>query len=186
MNNNIAILLLLALVCAAVSAAEKPRVFVLTDIENEPDDAMSMVRFLTYANHFDVEGLAATTSVHQQKRVVPQRIRRIVGAYGKVRDNLEKHEQGYPTADFLLAPLPYRSRLINDGSRVGGMYVFRHAPEDPMAFNRDDYSILVSGAEADILWIDGPYRHPTEHWTNDVPAHLQGTEVIGVPRRQPG
>ncbi len=51
MNNNVAILLLLALVCSTVSAAEKPRVFVLTDIENEPDDAMSMVRFLTYANH---------------------------------------------------------------------------------------------------------------------------------------
>jgi hypothetical protein len=29
-----------------VQAADKPRVFVLTDIENEPDDAMSMVRFL--------------------------------------------------------------------------------------------------------------------------------------------
>ena len=64
---------------------------------------MSMVRFLTYANHMDIEGLAATTSVHQQKRVAPQRIRRIVEAYGKVRDNLEIHEQGYPTADALLA-----------------------------------------------------------------------------------
>lgn len=38
----------------------KPRVFVLTDIENEPDDAISLVRFLTYANHWDVEGLVAT------------------------------------------------------------------------------------------------------------------------------
>lgn len=87
---------------STVSAAERPRVFVLTDIENEPDDAMSMVRFLTYANHFDIEGLAATTSIHQQARVAPERIRRIVEAYGKVRNNLEQHEQGYPTADFLL------------------------------------------------------------------------------------
>jgi hypothetical protein len=39
------------------------RIFVLTDIENEPDDAMSMVRLLVYANHFDIEGLAATTSI---------------------------------------------------------------------------------------------------------------------------
>ncbi len=31
-----------------VVAQEKPRVLVLTDIENEPDDAQSMVRFLTY------------------------------------------------------------------------------------------------------------------------------------------
>ena len=62
-----------------------------------------MVRFLVYANHFDVEGLVATTSIHQPDHVAPQRIRQIVGAYGKVRDNLEKHEPGFPTAEFLLA-----------------------------------------------------------------------------------
>lgn len=75
------------------------RVFVLTDIENEPDDAMSMVRFLVYANHFDIEGLAATTSIHQQNKVATYRIREIVEAYAKVRDNLAQHEPGFPTAD---------------------------------------------------------------------------------------
>lgn len=64
------------------------RVFVLTDIENEPDDAMSMVRFLVYANHFDIEGLAATTSIHQQNRVATYRIREIVEAFAQVRDQL--------------------------------------------------------------------------------------------------
>ncbi|MFT3782705.1 MAG: DUF1593 domain-containing protein [Nibricoccus sp.] len=91
-------------VCAALSeASEKPRLFVLTDIENEPDDAMSMVRLLVYANQFDIEGLVATTSIHQKNRVAPERIRQIVSAYGKVRDNLEQHEPGFPTADTLLA-----------------------------------------------------------------------------------
>jgi predicted outer membrane protein len=48
---------------AADSApASRPRVFVLTDIENEPDDATSLVRLLVYANQFEIEGLAATTS----------------------------------------------------------------------------------------------------------------------------
>jgi len=84
-------------------AAAKPRVFVLTDIENEPDDAMSMVRFLVYANQWDVEGLAATTSVHQKNQVAAWRIREIVDAYAKVRDNLELHEPGFPTADALRA-----------------------------------------------------------------------------------
>ena len=51
------------------SAQEKPRIFVLTDIENEPDDAMSMVRFLVYANQYDIEGLVATTSIHQRDEV---------------------------------------------------------------------------------------------------------------------
>ena len=55
----------------APGAYAKERVFVLTDIENEPDDAMSMVRFLTYANQFDIEGLVATTSIHQKNHVAP-------------------------------------------------------------------------------------------------------------------
>jgi len=96
------------------SAAEKPRVLVLTDIENEPDDAMSMVRFLTYANQFDIEGLVATTSVHQRSRVAPQRIRQIVEVYGKVRDNLEKHEAGFPGGEELLP-------LVTEGLAVYGM-----------------------------------------------------------------
>lgn len=87
------------------SANEKARVFVLTDIENEPDDAMSMVRFLVYANQFDIEGLAATTSIHQQNKVATWRLREIVEAYGKVRDNLEKHEQGFPTHEYMLAQI---------------------------------------------------------------------------------
>ena len=47
---------------ASIPHVEKPRVVVMTDIANEPDDQMSMVRFLVYANQFDVEGLVATTS----------------------------------------------------------------------------------------------------------------------------
>ena len=150
-------LLLFAVACLTASAAEKPRVFVLTDIENEPDDAMSMVRFLTYANHFDIEGLAATTSLHQQRRVAPQRIRRIVEAYGKVRDNLEKHEQGYPTADDLL-------QRVTEGIPVYGMHgvgAGRDSPASEMlikAVDRDDRRpmwVTVWGGPnvlAQVLW----------------------------------
>ena len=84
-------------------AAEKPRIIVLTDIENEPDDAMSMVRFLAYSNQWDVEALIATTSIHQKNATAVWRIKEIVDAYGKVHKNLLKHEQGYPTADYLLS-----------------------------------------------------------------------------------
>ena len=95
--------LAVALLCGVTAGAEKPRVLVLTDIENEPDDAMSMVRFLAYANQWDVEGLVATTSVHQKNKVAAWRIREIVDAYAQVRDNLELHEKGFPTADALRA-----------------------------------------------------------------------------------
>ena len=99
---------------ACVAADARPRVFVLTDIENEPDDAMSLVRFLVYANQWDVDGIVATTSIHQRNRVAPQRIRDIIGAYGEVRDNLEKHEAGFPAADYLLS-------RVNEGLPAYGM-----------------------------------------------------------------
>jgi len=114
---------LFASVCPA-SGAEKPRVFVLTDIKNEPDDEMSMVRFLVYANNFDIEGLAATTSVHQQNTVAPWRINEIVEAYTKVRDNLEKHEPGFPTGGYL------KSR-ITEGLPAYGMDAVGEGKDSP-------------------------------------------------------
>jgi hypothetical protein len=98
-------LIALLFATASFGTPAKSRVLVLTDIENEPDDAMSMVRFLLYANHFDVEGLVATTSIHQKDKVAAWRIREIVEAYAKVRDNLELHEPGFPSADQLRATI---------------------------------------------------------------------------------
>lgn len=138
MNRRDLLFLLAAFVFPSVTAAaEKPRVFVLTDIENEPDDAMSMVRFLTYANQFDIEGLIATTSIHQRNRVAPERIRRIVAAYGKVRDNLEKHEPGFPTGDHLRS-------LVGEGLAVYGMEGVGEGKDSPgsemliRSIDRDD------------------------------------------------
>jgi hypothetical protein len=104
---------------------DKPRVFVLTDIENEPDDAQSLVRFLVYSNHFDVEGLVATTSIHQRDKTAAWRIREIVEAYGKVRDNLERHERGFPTLEHLRSVIAegvpaYGMTAVGDGHDSAG------------------------------------------------------------------
>ncbi len=89
----------------AICAGErvKPRVVVLTDISNEPDDEESMVRFLVYSNEFDVEGLVATTSVWLRDKVRPERIGERIEAYGEVRGNLLKHMKGFPTAKDLMS-----------------------------------------------------------------------------------
>lgn len=87
----------------AAGTPQRTLVLVLTDIGNEPDDSMSMIRFLLYSNEFDVEGLVATTSIWQPNMVQPQLIREHVGAYGKVRNNLLVHAPGYPEATDLLA-----------------------------------------------------------------------------------
>ena len=76
----------------------RPRVVVLTDIANEPDDQMSMVRFLVYSNQFDVEGLVATTSTWMKNKVRPDVIHTVLDAYEQVQPNLLKHAPGFPTA----------------------------------------------------------------------------------------
>jgi hypothetical protein len=82
---------------------ERQRVVVMTDIANEPDDQMSMVRFLVYSNHFDVEGLVATTSTWMKDTVRPDVIRTLVDAYEQVQPSLLRHQPGFPAAASLRA-----------------------------------------------------------------------------------
>lgn len=74
----------------------KPRVLVLTDIGNEPDDQMSLTRFLLYSNQFVTEGLVAVTSTWQREKVSPAIIEKVLSNYEKIRANLLKHADGFP------------------------------------------------------------------------------------------
>ncbi|KAH9212286.1 hypothetical protein DL95DRAFT_391751 [Leptodontidium sp. 2 PMI_412] len=83
----------------------KPRVFVISDIANEPDDAQSLVRFLLYGNEFDTKGLVACTSAWMRSAVHPEQMKAIIDAYGQVVSNLNAHvhpENQYPAAQSLL------------------------------------------------------------------------------------
>jgi Protein of unknown function (DUF1593) len=77
--------------------AVKPRLIVLSDIGNEPDDQMSLVRLLLYSNEIDIEGLVATTSTWQRGKASPEIMKSVIAAYGKVRGNLLLHAQGWPS-----------------------------------------------------------------------------------------
>ena len=92
----------------------RPRLIVLTDIANEPDDQMSFVRLLVSSNQFDIEALVATTSRHLRAKPRPDVMRSVVEAYGKVQANLAKHEPGFPTADALM-------KLVVSGQDSYGM-----------------------------------------------------------------
>ncbi len=81
----------------------KQRLFVLTDITNEPDDQESLVRLLVYSNEYDLEGLVATTSTHLRGQVRRDKIEGLVRDYGKVKPNLDKHAPGYPTMEYMLS-----------------------------------------------------------------------------------
>jgi hypothetical protein len=93
---------------------ERSRVVVMTDIANEPDDQMSLVRFLVYANHFDVEGLIATTSTWMRDKVRPDVIHAVLEAYDTVQPTLLIHEPGFPAAGEL-------RRVVASGQQGYGM-----------------------------------------------------------------
>ncbi len=100
----------LIVACAAVLAAQPlspthvddftghPRVIILSDIGNEPDDQMSLVRLLLYSNELDIEALIASTSTWQKSAVHPETMRTLIEAYGQVRANLLQHAKGWPAA----------------------------------------------------------------------------------------
>ena len=76
----------------------KPRVVVISDIGNEPDDQMSFVRLLMYSNEFEIEAMIATTSTWQKAKTHPETMRELIDVYGEVRPNLMLHAKGWPEA----------------------------------------------------------------------------------------
>ncbi|MBN1985539.1 MAG: DUF1593 domain-containing protein, partial [Prolixibacteraceae bacterium] len=107
-------ILLIPLFSKAQSTEKKHRLIVLSDIEADPDDSQTLVRLLLYSNQIEIEGLIATTSIHQKTRVAPETMHKIIDAYAKVQPNLLKHEAGFPAADHL-------HRLVKQGLPVFGM-----------------------------------------------------------------
>jgi hypothetical protein len=105
--------------------SHRPRVVVLTDITNEPDDEESLVRFLVSSSDYEVEALIATTSTWLRKKVRPDKIQAQIRAYAKVYPNLIKHDRRYPPPKHLLsvtrAHLPvYGMSGVGDGKDSPG------------------------------------------------------------------
>jgi len=80
----------------------KPRVIVTSD--GEIDDECSMVRFLLYANEFDIEGIVTSSSQyhwHGHRWAGDDWVDPYLDAYSKVYPNLVQHNKNYPAPDYL-------------------------------------------------------------------------------------
>lgn len=103
--------LLIFILCASAAsacgaaeslAADKPRVIVTSD--GEIDDECSMVRFLLYANEFDVEGIITSSSQYHwqgHKWAGDDWMQPYLDAYARVYPNLVKHDPAYPAPEYL-------------------------------------------------------------------------------------
>ena len=164
---RVAILLLLFVFIPSPVRAEKQRVFVLTDISNEPDDEESMVRFLVYANEYDVEGLVATTSTWLRSETREDLIRRQIDAYGEVRRNLVNHAKGYPSKEDLIAVTAtgqpgFGMESVGDGKSTPGSKLLLAAAD-----KEDERALWISAwggsnTLAQALWDARKERSPEE------------------------
>jgi hypothetical protein len=145
-----------------LSAAERPRLLVLTDIGGDPDDQQSMIRLMLYSNEFDIEGFVASASgtPGELKRAVtrPDLIREIVTAYGQVRPRLLEHADGWPEPESLLSrirtgnPQRGRSHIGENDDTEGSRWIIERvdagAPQRPL-------NIAIWGGQTDLaqaLW----------------------------------
>ncbi|KAF2135098.1 uncharacterized protein K452DRAFT_323229 [Aplosporella prunicola CBS 121167] len=110
--------------CEDARYTSKQRVFVFTDINNEPDDQMSLVRFLIYANEMEIEGIAAVTSAFLLNSTDAPTIRNVITAYGNVTENLNGNvpsSNAYPSAEELL-------KKVYKGHSVYGLESLKQDP----------------------------------------------------------
>ena len=101
----------LVLVAAACPLAADPdarlRVLIETDAGGDPDDEQSLVRFLLYANEWDVEGIIANRpATRRPENKNPEDtglgvVRRLLDAYGECQPSLAGHDARYPAKELL-------------------------------------------------------------------------------------
>lgn len=108
MRNVIFLILLVLITPVALSqGGEKLRVIIETDAGGDPDDEQSLVRFLLYANEWDVVGIIANRpTARPGENRNPVRtglgiVRQHLDAYGEVHPRLAEHAEGYPTKEKL-------------------------------------------------------------------------------------
>jgi hypothetical protein len=90
-----------------IGESERLRLMIETDAGGDPDDEQSLVRFLLYANEWDVEGIIANRAVAvdgenlNRERTGLGIVRQAVEAYGQCQTTLAEHDRRYPTAQYL-------------------------------------------------------------------------------------
>jgi hypothetical protein len=105
------VIVLLVLFTAQIQllAQDKLRVMIETDAGGDPDDEQSLVRFLLYANEWDVEGIIANRPVARPaENLNPVRtglgiVQAHLAAYERVFERLRENAPGYPTPQYLRA-----------------------------------------------------------------------------------
>jgi hypothetical protein len=141
----------------ALTAADRPRLAILTDIGGDPDDTQSLIRLLHYANEFEIEALltsaAGVPGELKESITRPDLVHKVIDGYESVLPNFRKHAQGWSEAKELrqrvVSGNPHRGRdhigegHDTDGSRLLIKLIDSGTPERPL-------NISIWGGQTDF------------------------------------
>lgn len=181
-----------------LALSTKPRVFVLSDIANEPDDAQSFVRLMVYSHEFRLQGLVATTSVWLNDTTRPDQMHDIIDAYEDALPNLRAHAPDWPEPSYLhslvASGLPvYGLDGVGEGKDSEGSRKLVDAVDEAVAADEPIYVPIWGGASvlAQALWHVNSTRSPAEveRFTSKIRAYAisdQDNTGTWIRRNWPG
>lgn len=115
------------------------------DRMSDPDDIQSMIRFMLYANEFQVEGLVASSATFANI-AKKQNILDLLDLYDKVDDNLRKYDIRYPTADY------YRSVTFQGLSGTWGKSLNNNIGKEKDSEASDAVIKIVDNPDTRPVW----------------------------------
>lgn len=162
----------------------KPRLLVTTDIGGDPDDQQSMVRLLTMANEFDIEGLIASASGTPNELdtavVKPELILQKIEGYEEVYENLRMHNKDYPSPEILRSLVKAGNPLrgwenIGEGLNTEGSdwIAGKIEADDPRPLN-----IVIWGGQTDV--IQALYQLSQKHEAESFTALIQKVRIYDI------
>lgn len=96
---------------------------------------------------------------------IPSSLRRIpidkihsIYASGTLYPEWESLPTGYP---------------ITSGQHVGGIEVYRYAPDDPLNLNKDGYAVFYLPNDSLLVIADLDKEEDPEHWVDEIPDRLK-------------
>ncbi len=166
------------------------RLIVETDAGGDPDDEQSLVRFLLYANEWDVEAIIANRARCRdgenwnRERTGPGVVRQLVAAYGLAHSNLVQHDPRYPAAADL-----QRRTLSGTDDRDDAVRAIIAAVDgpDPRPIWYSDWGTDSGGATnnlrraLDRIWLD---RGPEGYARFKEKIRLTSYDVFGPHTRE--
>ena len=66
------------------------------------------------------------------------------------------------------------------GNHIGGIEVYRNAPDDPVNFNKDVYAVFVNASD-DLKFLVLGLNKDKEHWINEIPDRFDGVNILLPP-----